>query len=70
MDGRIDGWTEGHTEFAPRVLQDISPLGPLPKKGWKEGRKERKQDGENDGKKENRMERGPERKKAGLKERR
>ena len=32
-DGRIDGWTDGRLEIHPCVLQDIGPLGPLPKKG-------------------------------------
>ena len=31
-DVRMEGRTEGCTEFAPCVLQDIGPLGPLPKK--------------------------------------
>ena len=37
--GRMDGWTDGRTDgrtyiiFSPCVLQDIGPLGPLPKKG-------------------------------------
>ena len=33
MDGRTDGRMDGHLEIPPRVLQDIGPLGPLPKKG-------------------------------------
>ena len=45
MDGQTDGWTdentdgwmdrqtEGHLDIAPCVLQDIDPLGLLPKKG-------------------------------------
>ena len=34
--GRTDGRTDGRTYviFSPCVLQDIGPLGPLPKKGW------------------------------------
>ena len=40
MDGRTDGWTDGkpdgwmdaHLEIHPCALQDIGPLGPLPKK--------------------------------------
>ena len=33
-DGRTDGGTDGRLEIpSPRVRQDISPLGPLPKKG-------------------------------------
>ena len=32
-DGRTDGRTEGRLEIHPFVLQDIVPLGPLPKKG-------------------------------------
>ena len=33
MDGRTDGRTEGQTSGnSPCVLQDIGPLGPLPKK--------------------------------------
>ena len=31
-DGRTDGWTDGRIEIPPCVLQDIGPLGPLPKK--------------------------------------
>ena len=38
MDGRMDGWkdgrTDGHLEIPPCVLQDIGPLGPLPKKEY------------------------------------
>ena len=33
MDGRTDGRKDGHLEIHPCVLQDIGPLGPLPKKG-------------------------------------
>ena len=29
---RTDGRTDGHKEINPCVLQDIGPLGPLPKK--------------------------------------
>ena len=47
--GRTDGWMEGRTdgrlEIHPCVLQDIGPLGPLPKKEkesrtdtWRDGR--------------------------------
>ena len=32
-DGRTDGRTDGRLEITPCVLQDIGPLGPLPKKG-------------------------------------
>ena len=32
MDGRTDGRTDGRMEIHPCVLQDIGPLGPLPKK--------------------------------------
>ena len=36
-DGRTDGGTDGQMdrrlEIPPGVLQDIGPLGPLPKKG-------------------------------------
>ena len=32
MDGRTDGRTDGHKKIHPCVLQDIGPLGPLPKK--------------------------------------
>ena len=36
MDGRMEGWKDGRTdgrmEIHPCVLQDIGPLGPLPKK--------------------------------------
>ena len=31
-DGRMDGRTYGRLEIHPCVLQDIGPLGPLPKK--------------------------------------
>ena len=31
-DGRTDGRTYGRLEIHPCVLQDIGPLGPLPKK--------------------------------------
>ena len=41
MDGRIDRWMDGWTDISksPCVLQDISPLGRLPKKGngWTDG---------------------------------
>ena len=30
-DGRTDGRTDGRLEIPPCVLQDIGPLGPLPK---------------------------------------
>ena len=30
--GRTDGWMDGRLEIPPCVLQDIGPLGPLPKK--------------------------------------
>ena len=33
MDRRTDGRMYGHLEIHPCVLQDIGPLGPLPKKG-------------------------------------
>ena len=33
--GRMDGRTDGHKEIHPCVLQDIGPLGPLPKKELK-----------------------------------
>ena len=32
MYGRTDGRTDGRMEIHPCVLQDIGPLGPLPKK--------------------------------------
>ena len=32
MDGRTDGRTDGCLEIHPCVLQDLGPLGPLPKK--------------------------------------
>ena len=32
-DGQTEGWMEGCLEIHPFVLQDIVPLGPLPKKG-------------------------------------
>ena len=42
----MEGWTDGRTdrrmEIHPCVLQDIGPLGPLPKK--KERKKERKKE--------------------------
>ena len=31
-DGRTDGGTDGRLKIPPCVLQDIGPLGPLPKK--------------------------------------
>ena len=31
-DGQKDGRTEGRFEIPPCVVQDIGPLGPLPKK--------------------------------------
>ena len=31
-DGRTEGRKDGHLEIPPCVLQDIGPLGPLPKK--------------------------------------
>ena len=31
--GGMDGWTDGRLEIPPCVLQDIGPLGLLPKKG-------------------------------------
>ena len=31
-NGWMDGWMEGRLEIPPYVLQDIGPLGPLPKK--------------------------------------
>ena len=54
-DGRMYRQKDVHN-FCPRVLQDIGPLGPLPKKNGcqkrrKEGRKGR-QAGSNVGKKE------------------
>ena len=35
-DGRTDGRKDGRLEIPPCVLQDIGPLGPLPKKALKE----------------------------------
>ena len=32
MDGRMEGRTDGRLEIHPCVLQDIGPLGALPKK--------------------------------------
>ena len=32
-DQRAEGQKDGHLEIPPCVLQDISPLGPLPKNG-------------------------------------
>ena len=40
MDGRTDGRMDGRLEIPPCVLQDIGPLGPLPKKAladWQKG---------------------------------
>ena len=39
----MDGWTDGRKEINPSVLQDIGPLGPLPKMGGVEfcGRKKK-----------------------------
>ena len=49
MDGRKDGWTDGQTDgqtegrtdgrfkISPCVLQEIGPLGPLPKKQTRYG---------------------------------
>ena len=31
-DGPMKRWTDGHKEIHPCVLEDIGPLGPLPKK--------------------------------------
>ncbi|MEE3022282.1 MAG: hypothetical protein VX367_06500 [SAR324 cluster bacterium] len=31
-DGRTDGWTDRRLKITPCVLQEIGPLGPLPKK--------------------------------------
>ena len=33
MDGRTDRWMDEHLEIHPCALQDIGPLGPLPKNG-------------------------------------
>ena len=33
-DGQTDGQTDGRLEITPCVLQDIGPLGPLPKKDF------------------------------------
>ena len=30
--GRMEGWKDGRLEIPPFILQDIGPLGPLPKK--------------------------------------
>ena len=35
-DGRTDGRMDGRLEIPPCVLQDIGPLGPLPKKDKEE----------------------------------
>ena len=40
--GRTDGRTDGRKEIHPCVLQDIGPLGPLPKK--EERKKEKKRE--------------------------
>ena len=36
-DVRTEGRTDGRLEIPPCVLQDIGPLGPLPKKDCKDG---------------------------------
>ena len=46
-----DGQTDGRLEIHPCVLQDIGPLGPLPKKERKRER-ERKKDEKKERKKE------------------
>ena len=46
----MDGQTDGHMEIQPCVLQDIGPLGPLPKK--KERKEVRKRGRKKEGKKE------------------
>ena len=38
--GGTEGRTDGRMEIPPCVLQDIGPLGPLPKKGKKKDDKE------------------------------
>ena len=35
-EGRKDGRTDGRMEIPPCVLQDIGPLGSLPKKVWQD----------------------------------
>ena len=56
MRGRTEGWRDGRKdgrfEIPPCVLQDIGPLGPLPKK-----RKERRNKGRKEGIKEGKKER-------------
>ena len=33
MDGKMDRWIDEHLEIYPCALQNIGPLGPLPKHG-------------------------------------
>ena len=40
MDGRMHGWMDEHLEIHPCILQDIGPLGPLPKRGQRQRQKE------------------------------
>ena len=47
MDGRIDGRMDGRMEIHPCVLQDIAPLGPLPKKQASKKARERRKEKEN-----------------------
>ena len=51
-EGRKDVRTYGRLEIPPCVLQDIGPLGPLPKKRRKEGLKEGKKERIKGGRKE------------------
>ena len=44
-DGRMYGRTDGRKEIHPCVLQDIGPLGPLPKKEKGDGRTDGQRDG-------------------------
>ena len=37
-EGQKDGRTDGRLEISPFVLQDIGPLGPLPKKNENQDR--------------------------------
>ena len=45
--GLTDGRMDGHPEIHPCVLQDIGPLGPLPKKKKNTGNDDGKQQKEN-----------------------
>ena len=42
-DGRTEGRKDGRLEIPPCVLQDIGPLGPLPKKEEKKMKNEERE---------------------------